>query len=275
MQKSESVTSKPDLAIENFSSYGETVRACLDRVGAGKALRRRRLVWIKPNLVNDSPFPVTSDPEMIRAVVEYVRDNSRARIIIAEGCGDAGMETHEVFESLGYDRLARECGVELVDLNSEPLKRLRNPEFQVLPEMYLPGRIFSGMLISVPVLKRHSLAGVTLGMKNLLGMAPPKYYQQGGGWKKSFFHGRMQQSIFELNCCRKPDLSIVDARVGLAEYHLGGAECSPAVNRILAGFDPVAVDAAGAELLGLSWQDVGHIRLAHGVLGHAEPEEKS
>lgn len=274
MQKNEEDMPTFRIAVRNFSGYRETVADCLDALGAGKALRRRRLVWIKPNLVNDSPFPVTSDPEMIRAVLEYVRDNSRARIIIAEGCGDAGMETHEVFESLGYDRLARECGVELMDLNREPLKRLRNPEFQVLPEIYLPKRIFSGMLISVPVLKRHSLAGVTLAMKNLLGLAPPKYYQQGGSWKKSFFHGRMQQSIFELNCCRKPDLSIVDARVGLAEYHLGGAECSPPVNRILAGFDPVAVDAAGAGLLGMAWKDVGHIRMAHGVLGNARPEEK-
>ena len=263
---------EPDsmVAIETYRGYEHTVRACLDRIGAGRVLRRRRLIWIKPNLINDSPFPVTSDPEMIRAVIEYVLENSRARIIIAEGCGDSGMETREVFESLGYDRLAGEYGVELADLNHEPLKRLRNPELQVLPEIYLPKRLFSGMLISVPVLKRHSLAGVTLAMKNLMGLAPPKHYQQGGSWKKSFFHSRMQRSIFELNCYRKPDLSIVDARVGLAQYHLGGAECSPPVNRILAGFDPVAVDAAGAELLGLSWQDVGHIRMAHGVLGNAQ-----
>ncbi|WP_291322725.1 DUF362 domain-containing protein [Desulfonatronospira sp.] len=260
----------PNFVIEKFTGYQETIRACLDGIEAGKVLRRRRLVWIKPNLVNDSPFPVTSDPEMIRAVIEYVRDNSRARIIIAEGCGDAGMETHQVFESLGYDKLAREYGVELVDLNNEALKRLSNPQFQVLPEIYLPRRIFSGMLISVPVLKRHSLAGVTLAMKNLLGLAPPKHYQQGGSWKKSYFHSRMQRSIFELNCYRKPDLSIVDARVGLAQYHLGGAECNPPVNRILAGFDPVAVDAAGTGLLGLSWKDVGHIRMAHKVLGTAK-----
>ncbi|WP_291319200.1 DUF362 domain-containing protein [Desulfonatronospira sp.] len=263
------------VSMQPFAGYPATLAACLDEIGADMVFRRRRLIWIKPNLVNDSPFPVTSDPEMIRALVEYVRENSRARIIIAEGCGDSGMETREVFESLGYDRLAGELGVELVDLNHEPLKRLRNPEFQVLPEIYLPKSIFSGMLISVPVLKRHSLAGVTLAMKNLMGLAPPKHYQQGGSWKKSYFHSRMQRSIFELNCYRKPDLSIVDARVGLAQYHLGGAECSPPVQKMIAGFDPVAVDAAGAELLGLSWEDVGHIRMAHGVLGNARPDEKS
>jgi hypothetical protein len=42
------------------------------------------------------------------------------------------------------------------------------------------------------------------------------------------------------------------------------------VNRLLAGFDPVSVDAAGAQLLGIPWQQVGHIKMADGVLGRAE-----
>jgi len=258
------------VSIQEYSGYQETLTRCLDEIQAWKAFKRRRLIWIKPNLINASPFPVTSDPEMVRALIEYIRQHSKARIIIAEGCGDAGLDTSEIFERLGYTDLARECRVDLADLNIEPLKRLRNPSCEVFPEIYLPRRIFSGMLISVPVLKRHSLAEATLAMKNMLGLAPPSYYQQGGSWKKSFFHGRIHRSIFELNLYRSPDLSIIDARVGMAEYHLGGPTCSPPVGKMVAGFDPVAVDAAGAELLGLSWKNVGHIRMAHEVLGQAE-----
>jgi uncharacterized protein (DUF362 family) len=80
----------------------------------------------------------------------------------------------------------------------------------------------------------------------------------------------MQASVFELNCYRKPDLAFIDASVGLAEHHLGGPTCEPPVSRLVAGFDPVAVDAAGAGLLGIPWRQVGHICMADGVLGNAE-----
>ena len=81
----------------------------------------------------------------------------------------------------------------------------------------------------------------------------------------------MQTSVFELNCYRRPDLAFIDASIGLAEHHLGGPVCEPAVNKLVAGFDPVAVDAVGAGLLGIPWQQVGHIKMADGVLGLANP----
>jgi len=54
----------------------------------------------------------------------------------------------------------------------------------------------------------------------------------------------------------------------MAEAHLWGPHCDPPVNRILASFDPVAIDAAGAELLGLDWRTIDHITLADGLLGN-------
>jgi uncharacterized protein (DUF362 family) len=92
-------------------------------------------------------------------------------------------------------------------------------------------------------------------------------------WKKAFFHKSMHRSVFELNLYRTPDLSIIDATVGMAEYHLGGRTCEPPVNRIVAGFDPVAVDARGAGLLGLSWRNIPHISMADGILGQAAAGE--
>ena len=118
-------------------------------------------------------------------------------------------------------------------------------------------------------LKVHSLSDVTLSMKNLIGCAPPAYYQQGGHWKKSAFHARMHEAIFELNRYRRPDLALLDGSVGMAEHHLGGPVCDPPVGKIVAGFDPVAVDAAGAALLGFDWRTIDHIRCSDGVLGHA------
>ncbi|GAB6061119.1 DUF362 domain-containing protein [Desulfonatronum parangueonense] len=253
----------------DFSEYAAAVNDVLNAAGAPSVLKRRKRIIIKPNLVNTSPFPVTTHPDMVRALVEYVRRHSKARIILAEGCGDACRETAEIFESLGYTQLAAEQDLELLDLNRAPLVRLTNPECSFFPEIYLPRAVMSGLLVSVAVLKRHSLSQVTLSMKNMLGLAPPSHYQRGGSWKKSALHADMQRAIYELNSYRAPDLAVIDASVGLADYHLGGPTCSPPVNKIVAGFDPVAVDATGAALLGLDWRDIGHIRMAHGRLGQA------
>jgi uncharacterized protein (DUF362 family) len=264
---------QPSAIVERFVNYHESVAACLDRLGADTFLHASEQILIKPNLVNSTPFPVTTSPEMIRALVAYIRAKSQARLIIGEGCGDARLETTDIFTRLGFSELARELDVELVDLNHEPVTMLKNPHCKVLPTVYLPKIALKGVLISVPVLKRHSLAGVTLAMKNMLGLAPPQYYRQGVGWKKSFFHNQMHQSILALNLYRAPDLSLIDASVGMAEYHLGGRTCDPPVNRLIAGFDPVRVDALGVGLLGLSWRDIPHIYMAHGILGRAEEKE--
>jgi uncharacterized protein (DUF362 family) len=115
------------------------------------------------------------------------------------------------------------------------------------------------------------MAGLTLTMKNMMGAAPPAYYQQNGHWKKASFHEDIQSAVFDLNRYRTPDFTVLDATVGMPEAHLWGPVCDPPKNRLAAGADPVAMDAYGAELLGVNWRKIGHICMAHGVLGEAEP----
>lgn len=257
-------------SIAEFISYEETIPALLTSIGAPDVLRNQRRILIKPNLVNESPPPVTLPVEACAALVRACRQGSRGEIIIAEGTGEKHLTTGEVFAIHGYDRLAKEEGIELVDLNEAELIELRDERNKVFPTFMMPRLVMESFVLSAAVLKAHSLAAVTLSMKNMIGVAPPAYYQKGGHWKKSAFHHKMQSSVFELNRYRKPDLAFIDATVGLADYHLGGPTCDPPPNKLLAGFDPVAVDAAGSEILGFPWQQVGHIKMADGELGRAE-----
>jgi len=254
----------------DFTSYDESIPALLQAIGAPEILARQSCILIKPNLVCESPPPVTLPVAACDALVSACRAWSRAEIVVAEGTGARNLTTRDVFRIHGYDRMAARHGVELVDLNEAELVELSDPGARVFPTFMMPRLVLESFVISAAVLKAHSLAMVTLSMKNMIGVAPPAWYQQGGHWKKSAFHRQMQTAVFELNRYRKPDLALIDASIGLAEHHLGGPACNPPVNRMLAGFDPVAVDAAGAELLGIPWRQVGHIRMADGVLGSAE-----
>jgi uncharacterized protein (DUF362 family) len=250
-----------NIAEVDFTSYRESVPKALDAAGAAEVLGRQTAILIKPNLINASPFPITTAPECVEAVIEYVRSCSEAKIVVGEGCGDPGLETDEVFDRLGYRELAERQGVELVDLNQAPLEELSNQGCPVFRKMHLPEIALSHYLISVPVLKAHSFAEITGTLKNMIGLAPPKYYSgRFGTWKKAVFHRRMHQSIIDLNKYRTPDLSLVDATVGMPDYHLGGARCDPPVNKLIAGFDPLAVDRRSAELLGQRWQEIEHLK---------------
>jgi uncharacterized protein (DUF362 family) len=229
-------------------------------------------VLIKPNLVEALQPPITTPVALVEAIVSYLQEKvAGIRIIIGEGTAAKDYSTWHCFSELGYEGLARQYDVELVDLNEEELIEKRNPHCRRFPEMYLPAIVYDSFLLSVPVLKAHSLAGVTLTMKNVIGAAPPSHYQRGGHWKKSAFHQDMQQAVLDLNRYRSPDFTLLDATVGMQVAHLWGPVCDPPPGLVAASFDPVAIDAWGASILGRDWRGIGHIRDAHQELGLAEP----
>ncbi len=248
-----------DFARVPFTSFAESVPALLDALDAGPLLAAQKQILIKPNLVNASPPPVTTPAACCEALAAYIRRHSKARIVIAEGCGAADLDTDEVFARLGFTELAARLGIELVDLNRAPLVEVARPGCRHFPTMHLPAIAFESFILSVPVLKAHSLADVTGTLKNMMGFVPPAHYQQGGHWKKSAFHRHMHASITELNRYVTPALTVLDGSVGLAEYHLGGAACDPPARVLLGGTDALAIDRAAADLLGLDWRRIPHL----------------
>jgi uncharacterized protein (DUF362 family) len=246
--------------VVDFISYNKSISVIFDALGVADLLAAQSKILLKPNLINASPFPITTASACCEAIVKYIQACSKAEIVIGEGSGAPSVETGQVFKKLGYTELADRYGLELVDLNHAPLQELHNKECFIFPTIFLPKIVFTHFLISIPVLKVHSLAGFTGSLKNLIGLAPPSYYSGSyGSWKKAVFHGDMQQSIIDLTTYRTPDLTLMDASVGLSEFHLGGATCNPPIGKLVAGYDAKEVDRISADLLGLDWQDIKHL----------------
>lgn len=242
-----------------FKSYKESVPELLKMMNVYDILKKDKQILIKPNLVNASPYPVTTPPDICEEIILWIRKNFNNPVVIAEGTGDIGMDTFEVFSRLGYTELGNKLDVPLIDLNEEKTVLLKDSRNTVFPEFHMPEIAMNSFILSVPVLKAHSLAQVTGTLKNMMGFAPPLHYQSDNRWKKSEFHKQMHRSITELNRFRTPDLTIIDAVVGLAEYHLGGPECSPRVNKLIGGTDPLEVDREAARLLGFDCRSIPHL----------------
>lgn len=247
----------------DHGNWQQGVDRLLDAVDLSARLTNVRKILLKPNLVEALAPPITTPVELIESLVAYLKRHAPEReIMVGEGTGSVDYDTWHCFDSLGYTEMAARHNVELVDLNALPSIRLADKRCQRWPEMYLPALLAEVFLLSVPVLKAHSLAGVTLTMKNMMGCAPPAHYQQGGHWGKSSFHDRMQESVFDLNCYRTPDFTLLDATIGMSQAHLWGPHCDPPVGRLAASADPVSIDMYGCELLGKNWRKVGHIARA-------------
>lgn len=207
-----------------------------------------RKVVIKPNLIANRPYPVTTPPETVGALLDYFREGNE--LIVAEGSGFG--DTREIFRDQGYGELVERYGARLVDLNRDEFEVLELPKVKVLKRFELPLTLKGAYLISAAVLKRHSITRVTLSVKNMLGATI--------GRDKGRFHRLgIDESIVDICLYRKPDLAVIDGRLGLSS-ELGGEAKKFGV--MIFSEDPVAADAVGAKILGVEPSSVRHLKLA-------------
>jgi len=250
------------VASVRFVDYASSIANALDLIGAGARLPQQGRIIIKPNLTNSSPPPVTTSIAAAEAVYLYCKAHTKAEIAIGDGCGSG--RTPEVYAALGYTDLARRHGLELIDFNEADTVVLKDRSALQLKQFYMPRIVQQAFIISLPVLKDHSFTKTTIAMKNMFGLAPGRFYA--GGWNKSKLHNpSTDRSVVDICRYKKPDLSIVDASVALTGMHLAGKKKK--IGLILAGFDPVAVDTVGSELLGHDPRRLPYLTLADGLLG--------
>jgi uncharacterized protein (DUF362 family) len=206
-------------------------------------------VVLKPNLVEYRPEKViNTDPRVVDAVITLCEREGAAEIIVAEGPGHWRNVEFLVKES-GLGAVLEKHGVRFVDINhDEPVKVLNLGRLTKLDHLYMSRTVLhSDVLISIPKLKMHHWAGVTLSMKNLFGTLPGICY----GWPKNELHWRgIPNSIVDINCTRGPNLCVVDGIIGMeGDGPLHGR--AKHAGLLMMGVDPLAVDATGARLMGM------------------------
>jgi uncharacterized protein (DUF362 family) len=213
-------------------------------------------VIIKPNLVEPSLPPVTTDVRVVEGVIAALKEKGVRDITMAEGSGTG--DTLDNYRKLGYGNL----GVELVDLDREKTVTLSVVNYRIWKEIVVPEILLDKFIISVPVLKEHSLCGVTVSLKNMVGILPEAHYSGYWTYKKSQIHKYDTHGcIADIIRVIKPDLAVVDATVGLKGHHLSGTPVRPPIDLVYGSADPLEADRFGCELLGRNWQDIKYLKM--------------
>ncbi|MCI5212639.1 MAG: DUF362 domain-containing protein, partial [Candidatus Electrothrix sp. ATG2] len=144
-----------------FLSWQDSLPPLLDKADLVEHIPPGKTILIKPNLVETLLPPITTPVALVKCIIEYLKEHLDNPIVVGEGCGALNYDTHQCFAELGYTAMAQKTGVSLIDLNQEPCQRHSLPQCKRWPEFYLPDIAADSFLLSVPVLKVHTLAGVT------------------------------------------------------------------------------------------------------------------
>jgi uncharacterized protein (DUF362 family) len=222
-------------------------------------------VVIKPNLVEGRPSSsgATTDPQVVRAVVDAALSAGAAGIIIAEG----GVGANPVpFAACGYTFFATyNPRVQLMDLGSQPYGSTSVPGGLSLKSVYVPNLILNPdvVLISAAKLKTHSDAVITASMKNLFSLPVPAEYGVAGQLlKRQALHYRgVDECIVDINLVAGAQFAVIDGIVGMeGDGPLFGKPVT--MNLVIAGANQVAVDRVGMHAMEIDQNAVPHLTYA-------------
>lgn len=220
-----------------------------------------KVVVLKPNFVEyHRDRVINTHPAVIAAAIELCQREGAKQVIVAEGPGHWRNVEYLVTAS-GLAEVLSRYDVPFVDLNHDTPVELPNlGRCTNLEHLYLARTIVEAdVLISMPKLKTHHWAGVTLSLKNLFGTVPGICY----GWPKNELHWQgIDNSIVDIALTRTPDLAIVDAIVGMEGDGPLNGEARP-VGALVMGTDLLAVDATCCRLMRFDPTRVGHLSLAY------------
>lgn len=221
---------------------------------------RGRTVVVKPNLVEFEPESfINTHPLLVHAVVEAFRARGAASVRIAEGPGHR-RNTLDLADAAGYFKIVPDFEEIFIDLNLDDVTRIRLPrQFSRLGKLYLPHTALGAdLLVSLPKMKTHHWVGATLSMKNLFGLVPGGIY----GWPKNVLHwAGIPESIADLHAAFPHQFAIVDGIVGMQGN--GPIEGKPKfAGVVVAGSDPVAVDATCCRIMRINPYQIDYLRLA-------------
>ena len=228
----------------------EMVIEALEIIKADQAFRVDERILIKPNYINarHPSTGITTDARIVEGIIRFLKEKGLNNIMIGEGSGLAN--TMRAFEVAGVDEVAKRLKVDLMDLNEDEYVIADVPSPLVLKTIRISKTALNSAIISVPKLKLHRMAGVTLSLKNMMGVVSPK----------GQIHRSLSKKIADLVSLVKPRLAVIDGIIGGEGHELAGKPVE--MNLVLAGLDPVAVDTVGAAVMDFDVKKAEHILLA-------------
>jgi len=186
---------------------------------------------------------------MVAALIEIIREKipSATEIYIVESDASA-MKCKYVFKFLGYEKLAKDYNVKLVNLSEDKSEKVEVKVGNKRLNFMRPQTIKDADLkINVPKMKYLGRIKFSGALKNIFGCNPEP--------KKFKYHSILDESIVALNKIMNFGIHILDGIIVVGRK-------TRRLNLLMASLDPVALDAAASKLMGVRPKSIRYLRLA-------------
>ena len=224
--------------------------------GIKNFVHKGQTVVVKPNIGWDVPpdRAGNTNPQLVKRIIEHCLDAGAKSVYAFDHTCDNWTSCYSNSE---IEKAVKDAGGKIVGGNSENYyqkvtfkggKRMQEAEVH---ELILESDVF----INVPILKQHGSSGLTISMKNLMGIV----------WDRRFWHQNdLHQCIADFASFRKPDLNVVDAYLILKRNGPRGVSKADVITlkSQLISTDIVAADAAAAKLFGKEPDTIPYIKIA-------------
>jgi len=250
-----SIAAAPVLAaVEGESPAAITKEAIALLGGMNKFVGRGDKVVIKPNIGWDRTpeMAACTNPEVVKTLVELVLEAGAKKAVVIDNTTNQAKRCYvrsgiqEAVKQAGGDMLfVDDYRVKKADLKGAWLK-----DWEVLLDV-----VEADKVINVPIAKHHSLCRLTLGMKNWLGAI---------GGARNQLHQGLDRAVVDLAAFFKPRLTVLDAyRILVRNGPQGGRVSDTELRKtVVAGTDPVAVDAMAATFFSVAPRELPYLGLA-------------
>jgi uncharacterized protein (DUF362 family) len=236
---------RPDLAVVKGQSADKIVRAAVDALGGiRRFISSGDTVVIKPNIGWDRTpeQAANTNPEVVGTLVALCKEAGAKTIkVLDRTCNDP----RNCYNRSGIEAAAKAAGAEVILIGGPSItgyeakyKDKAIPGGVAITSWPLLEDIFEPnvKIINCPVAKHHGSGGLTMCLKNWMGVM---------GGNRGQVHQKLHTAIVDVASVIKPTLVLVDAiRILTARGPQGGnLEDVKKEDTVIAGVDQVAADA--------------------------------
>ena len=254
---SASTTGRPDLVVaRGGDDPEELVRRALAALGGiEQFVHKGDDVIIKPNICvayHSYEYAATTNPWVVATLVKLAKEAGAGRVRVMDY--PFGGTPEEAYVKSGIQEQVLAAGGEMEIMSMMKFVATDIPQGVSLQKCDIYDDILkANVVINVPIAKNHSLARLTLGMKNLMGVI--KY--------REAMHYPLGQRLADLTGRVRPALTIVDAvRILTSGGPTGGnLDAVKKLDTIIASADIVAADSYATTLFDKKPEDMEYIKV--------------
>ncbi len=216
---------------------------------------------IKPNLgFKTNTKGGTTHLGLIESVLRILyHDYKPKNIYLVESDGIA-FSCEEVFKFLGLDKICSKYNTDFINLSKQKTKKITNKRCRLFKKFDMP-EIFTkeNILINLPKIKTHEIAGFCCCIKNLFGLYPNIFRFE--------YHSVISDVLYDMSLLFKPNLNIVDA-IWAINKHGPWSGVPVKLDTIVSGNNPLTTDLECLKIINWSIDSVPYLRMIQEREGH-------